>query len=171
MGLNAVQGAVIVGADPIIAVDRLDTKLRQAQAFGATHLINAGQHDLVAAVKELTSGRGADYVFVTVGSPATVRQGVDIVRKAGTVVVVGIPHEGATFALPIGNLVVDERRIIGCLMGSTRLSVDVPRLVALYRQGRLNLDRLITARYPLEQINDAINAMETGEVLRNVIIF
>lgn len=171
VGLNAIQGAVLVGAHPIIAVDRLETKLTTAQAFGATHTINGAQQDPIAAVKELTLGRGVDYAFVTVGSPTAVAQGIDMIRIAGTVVVVGIPPEEATVPLPIGNLVVDERRVIGCLMGSTRLRVDVPRLVELYRHGRLKLDELITARYPLEQINEAITAMETGEVLRNMIVF
>jgi S-(hydroxymethyl)glutathione dehydrogenase/alcohol dehydrogenase len=171
VGLNAIQGAVLVGAHPIVAVDRLDTKLTAARTFGATHTINAAQQDLVASVAELTSGRGADYAFVTVGSPTAVAQAVTIIRPAGTVVIVGIPHEGATVALPIGDVVRNEKRVIGSRMGSTRLSVDVPRLVDLYRHGRLKLDELITARYPLEQINEAIEAMETGEVLRNVIVF
>src|SRR6266508_151744 len=171
VGLNAIQGAVLVGAYPIVAVDRLDTKLTAARTFGATHTINAAQQDLGAAVADLTAGRGADYAFVTVGSPTAVAQALTIIRPAGTVVIVGIPHEGATAALSIGDVVWNEQRIIGSRMGSTRLSVDVPRLVDLYRHGRLKLDELITARYPLEQINEAIAAMETGEVLRNVIVF
>jgi S-(hydroxymethyl)glutathione dehydrogenase/alcohol dehydrogenase len=171
VGLNTIQGAVLVGAHPIIAVDRLESKLTQAQAFGATHTINGAQKDPVAAVKELTLGRGADYAFVTVGSPVAAAQGIAMIRKAGTVVVVGIPDEGATVPLPVGDLVGDERRVIGCLMGSGRLRIDVPWLVELYRRGQLKLDELITARYPLEQINEAITAMESGEVLRNVIVF
>jgi len=171
VGLNAIQGAVLVGANPIVAVDRLDTKLIAARAFGATDTINATEHDLVTEVQALTSGRGADYAFVTVGSPTAVAQALTLIRPAGTVVIVGIPHEGATAALSIGDVVWKEQRVIGSRMGSTRLSVDVPRLVDLYRQGRLKLDELITARYPLEQINEAIAAMETGEVLRNVIVF
>jgi len=171
VGLNAIQGAVLVGAYPIVAVDRLDTKLTAARTFGATHTINAAQQDLGAAVADLTAGRGADYAFVTVGSPTAVAQALTIIRPAGTVVIVGIPHEGATAALSIGDVVWNEQRVIGSRMGSTRLSVDVPRLVDLYRYGRLKLDELITARYPLEQINEAIAAMETGEVLRNVIVF
>ena len=96
---------------------------------------------------------------------------MSMIGLSGTLVVVGIPRQGTTVALPVGALVVNERRIIGSFMGSTRLSVDVPRLVELYRHGRLKLDQLITARYPLEQINEAIVSMETGEVLRNVIVF
>jgi S-(hydroxymethyl)glutathione dehydrogenase/alcohol dehydrogenase len=110
-------------------------------------------------------------VFVTVGSPAAVAQGLTLVRREGTVAIVGIPDRGAGVPLGIAELVLTGKRVIGCLMGATRLRVDVPRLVALYQQGRLKLDELITARYPLEQINEAIAAMERGEALRNVVVF
>ena len=93
-----------------------------------------------------------------------------ILVEEGTEVVVGIPKQGATFSLPIGTL-VGERTITGSMMGSTNLSVDVPDLVALYQQGRYKLDELITGRYPLEKINEAIEATERGEALRNVIVF
>jgi S-(hydroxymethyl)glutathione dehydrogenase / alcohol dehydrogenase len=171
VGLNAVQGAVLAGAQPIIALDVLDTKLTAARAFGATHTVNAGRNDARAVVRDLTDGRGADYVFVTVGSPRAVAQGLTLVRREGTVGLVGIPERGASVSLDIARFVIDGKRVIGCLMGATRLRVDVPRLVALYRQGRLKLDELITARYPLEQINEAIAVMERGEALRNVIVF
>jgi len=171
VGLNAIQGAVLVGANPIIAVDRLDKKLTAARSFGATDVVNAAQQDVAAAVKDLTSGRGTDYAFVTVGNPTAVTQAMGMIRPGGTVVIVGIPARGTTVDLPVAPLVVNERKVIGSLMGSTRLSVDVPRLVELYRHGRLKLDELITDRYPLERINEAITTMETGEVLRNVIVF
>jgi NDMA-dependent alcohol dehydrogenase len=171
VGLNAIQGAFLSGAHPIIAVDRLDTKLQAAQAFGATHTINATEQKPARAVKEMTGGRKADYAFVTVGSSEAVAQALTLISPRGTVVVVGIPPEGATTPLPLGNIVVNERRVIGSFMGSTRLRVDVPKLVELYLHGRLKLDELITARYPLEQINEAIAAMERGEALRNVIVF
>jgi Zn-dependent alcohol dehydrogenase len=173
VGLNAVQGARVAGAHPIIAIDLLENKLTAAQSFGATHTINLAQHnDPQTMVKELTAGRGADYVFVTVGSPAAVMQGYNLIRKEGTVVVVGIAELGATISFPAAQFVLGgPRRIVGSAMGSTRLSVDVPHLVELYQCGRLKLDELITARYPLEQINEAIAAVEKGEALRNVIVF
>src|SRR5437763_2642754 len=171
VGLSAVQGAVLAGAQPIIALDVLDTKLTAARAFGATHTVNAGRDDARAVVRELTDGRGADYVFVTVGSPKAVAQGLTLVRREGTVGLVGIPERWASVPLEIARFVIDGKRGAGCWMGATRLRVDVPRLVALYQQGRLKLDELITARYPLEQINEAIAAMERGEALRNVIVF
>ena len=171
VGLNALQGAVLAGAHPIIAVDILETKLAAARSFGALHTVNAAQADPVAAVKELTSGRGADYVFVTVGSQPAVEQGLNMIRRGGTLVLVGLPANNATVALTVFDSVVNERKVIGSAMGSTRLSVDVPRLIDLYRHGRLKLDELITNRYPLEQINTAIEEVETGRVLRNVILF
>ena len=173
VGLNILQGAVLVGAHPIIAIDLLDSKLTAAQAFGATHVINAAQEETPEKiVKELTSDRGADYVFVATGSTTAVMQGFNMIRDEGTVVIVGIPETGATVSLPVSQFVMGGgQRIMGSVMGSTRLSVDVPWLVNLYQDGRLKLDELITARYPLEQINEAIEAMERGKALRNVIVF
>jgi Zn-dependent alcohol dehydrogenase len=172
VGINAVQGAVLAGAYPIIAVDLLDKKLAAAVAFGATHTINVKQQKTPEKmIKELTGRRGADYAFVTVGRTSAVDLGFKIIGRRGTEVIVGIPQAGAKVSFPVSQFVSSERRVIGSAMGSTRLSIDVPRLVDLYKRGRLKLDELITARYPLQQINEAIEAMETGEALRNVIIF
>jgi len=171
VGLNAVQGAVLSGAHPVIAMDLLDSKLAAASIFGATHTLNAGRADAAEAVREWTWGRGADYVFVTVGSTAAIAQGLTLLRREGTLVVVGIPEHTATVALPAAHTVWNQWRILGSSMGSTRLQVDVPRLVQLYQQGRLKLDELITARYPLDQINQAIADVEAGKALRNVITF
>ena len=172
VGLNAVQGAALAGAHPIIAIDLLDNKLEAAHAFGATHLINsAEQNKAVKAVKELTSGRGADYVFVTVGNAAAVTQALALTRRRGTVILVGLSAPGATASFQFNPFVRGEQRILSSFMGSTRVSVDVPRLINLYQHGRLKLDELITARYPLERINEAIEAVEKGLALRNVIVF
>lgn len=171
VGLNAIQGAVLSGAYPIIAVDLLDNKLAAARTFGATHTINTSSQDkLEEKIKALTSNRGADYVFVTVGNTTAMVQGFTMLRNQGLEVIVGIAEAGATIPLPAG-LFLGERKVMGSAMGSTRLSVDVPRLVDLYLHERLKLDELITARYPLEQINEAIESMEKGEALRNVIMF
>ena len=171
VGLNAVQGAALAGATPIIAVDLLDHKLTAAITFGATHTIHAGRDDVQARVRDLTGGRGADYVFVTVGSTTAVEQALTLTRRGGTVVLVGLPRTGASVPLVIWTVIGGEQRIVGSALGSTRLSVDVPRLVQLYQQKRLKLDELITARYPLDRINAAIEAVERGEALRNVIVF
>jgi len=171
VGLNSVQGAVLSGAAKIIAVDVLDHKLKAAQLFGATHIINARRQDAIPAVLELTEGRGADYAFVTVGSSTVITQASRMIRRGGTTVVVGMPpNDDVEFTLNAHHLTWG-RTVMGSFMGSTRLSVDVPRLVELYQQGRLKLDELITASYPLERINEAIESMERGEALRNVIVF
>lgn len=171
VGLNSIQGAVLSGARRIIAVDLSDHKLEAARRFGATHTINASRQDAVAAVQTLTDGRGADYAFATVGSSAAITQAIKMIRRGGVAVIVGMPSDDdAEFTLNAHDLTYG-RTVVGSLMGSTRLSVDVPRLIELYRQGRLKLDELITERYPLENINAAIESMERGEALRNVIVF
>jgi Zn-dependent alcohol dehydrogenase len=171
VGLNSVQGAVLCGAQPIIAVDLQAGKLEAARAFGATHAIDPTAQDARDAVRSLTQGRGADYVFVTVGSAKAIEQGLGLLRRAGTLVMVGMPASGAKAEIEAVEFANDGQRLLGSKMGSTRLSVDVPKLVELYEQGRLKLDELITARYPLAQINEAIAAVKRAEALRNVIVF
>jgi NDMA-dependent alcohol dehydrogenase len=169
VGLNAVQGAVLAGARAIIALDPLEAKRAAARQFGATHAFSPAHPELATTIRELTEGRGADYGLVTVGSALAIEQTWGLIRPGGTVVVVGIARTGETIRLPASPN--DEKRLIGSAMGSTRLSVDVPHLVDLYREGRLKLDELVTARYPLERINEAIEAVERGEAIRNVIVF
>jgi S-(hydroxymethyl)glutathione dehydrogenase/alcohol dehydrogenase len=169
VGLNSVQGAVFSGAYPIIAVDIAENKLEAARTFGATHTVNSAGTDAVKAVRDLTEGLGADYVFVTVGSAEAVQQGFSMLRPQGMEVVVGLLGRGQTVTIP--SLFPDERMITSCNMGSTRLWIDVPKLVTMYREGRLKLDELITKHYPLEQINEAIESLERGEALRNMIMF
>lgn len=169
VGLNSVQGAAFSGAYPVIAVDLSDSKLEAARTFGATHTVKADAENAVDSVKQLTSGRGADYVFVTVGSTAAIQQGYLMSGPRGMTVVVGLPPRGETITLP--PFLPDERMFTSSGMGTTRLSIEIPKLVALYQAGRLKLDELITNRYPLGQINEAIEAVERGEVLRNVIVF
>lgn len=171
VGLNSVQGAHLAGAHPIIAVDVLDGKLDIAKTFGATHVVNSKTDDLQAHIAKITNDRLADFVFVTTGVPAAAAQAYDLAAKRGMVVFVGIPNWTAQVSLPIASIVVSEKMITGSAMGSTRLNVDVPRLVALYEQRRLKLDELITARYSLAQINEAIRSTESGIAVRNVILF
>ncbi|MBV7332837.1 Zn-dependent alcohol dehydrogenase [Chloroflexi bacterium TSY] len=172
VGLNAIQGAVLSGAQPIIALDLLENKLQAARDFGATHTINSAEEaEPAAAVQALTGGRGVDYAFVTVGSPQAVAQAITLIRRGGSLVLVGIPDDKATHSLLLAQTVWKEQRVLSSSMGSTRLSVQVPQLVELYQHGRLKLDELISRRYPLEEINEAIDSMERGEALRNVIVF
>lgn len=171
VGLNSVQGAALCGANPIVALDLEDAKLEAARSFGATHTVNPQREDAEAAVKAATNGRGADFVFVTVGSIKALEQGIDLLGRGGTLVVVGMPASGMKAAFEVVEFADDSQKILGSKMGSTRLPVDIPKLVDLYRQGRLKLDELVTGRYPLEQINEAIAEVKRSEALRNVIVF
>ncbi len=171
VGINALQGAAYSGAYPIIAVDVVESKLETAMAFGATHTMNATRADAVASVRNIASGRGADYVFITVGSIAAIRQGFAMSGPRGKTVIIGLPPAKEVMTISPLELIVSERTLTGGFMGSANLRVDIPRLVTLYQTGRLKLDELITGRYPLERINEAIASSERGEALRNVIMF
>jgi Zn-dependent alcohol dehydrogenase len=170
VGLNSVQAARIAGAYPIVAVDLLDNKLEMAHQFGATHSVNSRTQDAIAYVRQLTGGRGADYVFVTVGNAKASEQAFAMLRPRGLQVIVGIPETGAMASFPVSQL-VQERMVTGSTMGSTRLGVDIPRLINLYRNKQLLLDQLITQRLPLERINEAIAHTHSGSAIRNVITF
>ena len=171
VGLNCVQGAALSSAKVNIAIDVSDHKLTAARMFGASHTINPREEDARDAVRALTGGRGADYVFVAVGSPAAIEQGVALLRRGGTLVVVGMPAEGVKVRLEAVDIADRAFRIFGSKMGSARLRVDVPLLADWYLQGRLKLDELISGRYPLEQINEALASARSGAALRNVITF
>lgn len=170
VGLNSIQAAAISGATPIIAVDMLDTKLAIAKRFGATHGLNPNSSDVTSAIDSLTDG-GADHVFVTVGSARAVEMSMDLVRTAGNLVIVGMPPAKDTIEMSPFEAVVQSKRILGSVMGSTRLAIDIPRLIKLYKSKRLKLDELVTGRYPFERINDAIDESEQGEAIRNLVIF
>jgi len=170
VGLNAVQGAAISGAYPIIAVDIADNKLKAAKAFGATHTVNASKGDPIKEVQDLTDG-GADYVFITVGSVAAISQGLFMSGPRGMTVIVGLPAFMDTLQVPPFIFIKDERMLTGSYMGTTQYQTEIPKLVALYKAGKLKLDELITARFPLEDINHAIELVEKGKALRNVIMF
>ncbi len=171
VGLNAIQGAVIAGANQIVALDILEHKLATAREFGATATINAAGEDAAERVRGLTGGRGADHVLVTVGSTQAIAQGLSLLRAGGTLTIVGLPQRDALAQFSPYDLVARGQRIQGSFMGSGRLAIDVPWLADLYLQGRLKIDELITGRYSLDQINAAIESMERGEALRNVIVF
>ena len=171
VGLNAVQGAVVAGATTIVAVDPSQAKLETARAFGATHTIDPGTDDVVESVAAVTGGRGADYVVVTVGAARAVEQGPSLLRRGGTMVIVGIPAAGVTASIDPGTIANDGQRILGSKMGSARIASDIPALATLYLEGRLKLDELISGRYPLDRINEAIAAVANGTTIRNVIVY
>jgi Zn-dependent alcohol dehydrogenase len=171
VGLNTVQGAVFAGAERIIAIDINDHKLATAQAFGATHAVNSATADATAEVLAATGGRGADYVFIAVGAKAAFDAAYGMMSSGGAAVLVGMPAEGVMSEFELVELASRNQRILGSKMGMSRIDIDVPRLVALYREGRLKLDELITGRYRLDEINEAIADVRGGAALRNVIVF
>jgi len=171
VGLNAVQGAVLSPASLVIAVDVNPSKLEAALEFGATHTINSAESDLKAELKTITDGTRADWVFVTVGAQAVYDQSYALLAPFGAVVLVGMPPGGATSTIDPTIMANLSQRILGSKMGESRIATDIPALVDLYRSGELKLDELISGRYPLEQINEAIAEVNRGEALRNIIVF
>jgi len=171
VGLNSVQGAALSGARIIVAVDISESKLQAARAFGATHAFNPNAVDVRTRVKALTDGRGADFVFVTVGAKQAADQSYPLIAPGGAVVLVGMPSLGVKSEFDVLALAYNSQRILGSKMGSSNIQSDIPKLVDLYQKGRLKLDELVTARYPLEAINEAIASVKRGEALRNVIVF
>ena len=171
VGLNCVQGAALGGARTNIAIDLADREARRGAQLGASHAINPAREDARAAVRALTDGRGADYVFVAAGSAAAIEQGVRLLRRGGTLVVAGMTADGVRVHFEAVDIADHALRILGSKMGSVRMPLDIEMLADWYLKGRLKLDELITGRYPLEQINEAIAAAAAGEALRNVITF
>ncbi len=171
VGLNCIQGAALSGANPLIAVDVNDAKLEAARAFGATHVVNSSTQDVAAEVRALTSGRMAEHVLVSVGVGPAIEQGIGLMGKGGETIIVGMPPSGVTTTFDPSWIAADSQRIVGSKMGSAQVPVDIPQLVGLYRGGRLKLDELVTRRYPLEEINEAVAAVKRGEALRNVVVF
>src|SRR5262245_55402699 len=170
VGLNVVQGGVMVAAHPIIAVDVKAAKLEHAKALGATHAVDASREDPAAAIRRIT-GRGADYTFVAVGDARAMAQACDALAPGGTCVLIGVPETGLTVPIDPRPVVTGERVIRGCSYGGARIREDLPRLVALYQAGRLRIDELITRRYALEEANEAFRALAAGELARGVIVF
>ena len=171
IGLNTIQGAVHAGAAIIIACDVVASKLVAAEKFGATHVVNASETDPVSTVRTLTAGRGANYVFVTVGAKNAIDQCPALLAKGGTAVIVGMPATGVMSEYDPGTFASLGQSIVGSKMGSARVSVDIPEMITLYQAGQLMLDELISGRYALQDINQAIDSVKRGDALRNVIIF
>ncbi len=171
VGLSAIMGCKLAGARAIVAADPVAFKRETALALGATHVVDPGSEDVGALARGLTDGRGADYAFDTAGAPGVVAQAYDAVRRGGTVVSVGLPPEGVTADLPAADLPREEKVVTGSFYGSCRPQVDMPLVIDLYLEGRLDLDALVSRTYPLDEINEAFAAMNAGEVARGVIVF
>jgi S-(hydroxymethyl)glutathione dehydrogenase/alcohol dehydrogenase len=171
VGLNAVQGAVIAGAPQIVAVDVHPRKLELARLFGATQVVDASRDDPVAAIRELTEGRGVDYAFEAIGAKQTIEQAYAAVRRGGTCVVIGLGSRSESIELNVFQLPVLEKRLLGCWYGGAHVHRDLPRLLSLYREGKLKLDELVTRTYRLDEINQAFADMSNGVNARGVISF
>jgi S-(hydroxymethyl)glutathione dehydrogenase/alcohol dehydrogenase len=169
VGLNVIQGANLVGAWPIIAVDTVESKLELAEQFGATHLVNATKDHPVLKVHEITGG-GADFSFEVVGDIEVLGQAFDSLDRGGTTIMIGVPPLGAKFSVDTLNL-FNDKTLHGCVYGSSNFRHDFPMLANLYMAKKIKLDELISRTYPLDAINDAFEAMRKGEVARAVITF
>ncbi len=170
VGINAIQGARLVGAYPIIAVDTVDAKLDMAEAFGATHRVNASDNNAVTAVQELTTGRGVDAAFEVVGAPALQRQAFDMTRRGGRAVYVGVAGFTDEVSLPSILLALGEKNVLGCYYGSCDPKRDIPLFLDLWRAGKLDLEGLVSQTAKLDDVNDAFEDMEAGKVIRTVLI-
>ncbi len=170
VGLNAIQGARIAGAARIIAVDMSEDKLAAAREFGATDGILATEAKPWAKAKQI-AGRGADAVFVTVGAVLAYDSAMKYLATGGRMVMVGMPHSGATSSYEPVMVAATGQAMIGSLMGDTVLARDIRWMTDLYEQGRLKLDELISGRWSLDEINEAIADTRSGAARRNVIVF
>jgi Zn-dependent alcohol dehydrogenase len=172
VGLSAVMGAVLVGAGPVVVVDVAAEKLELARQLGATHTVDAGSLDaagVVAAVQDLTGG-GPEVALDAVGSPHTLRQAFTALRPGGTAIAIGLAAVDATASIPINELVQQQKHLVGSLYGSANPPVDLPRILSLYQAGRLPLEALLGAQYPLDGVEDAYRALRDGATGRAVVV-
>jgi len=168
VGLAALLGALGAGASTVVGVDVVPEKLALARELGASHAVHAGE-DVVEAVREATDG-GADHAVETVGSERVLAQAYAATRRGGTTVTVGLPHPERMLSIPAVSLVTEERTLRGSYLGSSVPARDLPRFVDLYRAGRLPIDRLLSHRIRLEELNEAFDRLASGEAVRQAVI-
>ncbi len=169
VGISAIQGAKVCGAAEIVAVDLNRDKLEEAKRFGATHGVTPDE--LEAAKQEITSGTGFDYAFEAVGIPLTMRAAYDAVRMGGTVVIIGAGNMTNQVSFSTFELFYDEKSILGSYYGSDDPVVSFRRILRLWKAGRLDLEGMITRKLKIDDINDAIHAMDRGETVRQIVEF
>ena len=170
VGLNIIMGAVMCGADPVIAIDTNSSKMEIAREFGATHTLYSDDAT-VGQIQALTGGRGADHVFESVGLSQLQEAAFDATRPGGTLTLVGLTPVGSGTNLPGSVITRTEKVIRGSFYGSVNTQRDFPMFIDLYRAGKLKLDELVTRRYALDEINEAYANMLKGDVARGVIVF
>jgi Zn-dependent alcohol dehydrogenase len=170
IGLSVVQGARIAGATRILASDPVASRRAAARAFGATDLLDPATDDVVQAARDLTGGIGVDYAFETAGRAVLVQTGLGASRNGGTVVCVGAPPLAESIVIPLAaGFVISEKKLLGCTLGSCNSIREIPRLIALWRAGRLDLEALITRRRPLAEINQAMDDLRASRGIRTVL--
>jgi alcohol dehydrogenase len=166
VGLSAVMGAALAGADPLVVLDPLAAKRDLALELGATHALASGA---VEEVRELTGG-GARYVVEAVGHEQAMADAFAMTARGGATVLVGLPHPGRTLSVPAVQVVAEARQVLGSYMGSAAPQRDIPRLVRLWRDGRLPVERLTSAVLPLEQAPHALDALADGTAVRQLLV-
>jgi len=169
IGISIAQGARLAGASRIIGVDPVAERREQAAQFGVTDVVDPGSMDIASAALQQTDGVGVDYAFEAVGRASLVESCIAGVRPGGTTVMVGVPRIEDTVSFSALFFALGEKKLKGCFLGSSDPRREFPRLVSLWRAGRLDLDGMITARRPLEEINDAFADMKAGRGLRTVL--
>ncbi len=169
VGLCALLAAVASGAREVVAVDLLPEKLAFARQLGATATFDARDERVVEAIREHTRG-GVDHALELAGSARALELAWAITRRGGTTVTAGLPHPAARLPVPIVQLVAEERRLLGSYIGTAVPARDVPRLIDLYRRGRLPIDRLVSGRLRLDQINEGFDRLADGTAIRQILL-
>lgn len=167
VGISAIQGARLCGAAEIVAIDTISSKLDDARRFGATHGVHPD--DVLQAIAEVTGGEGFDYVFECIGTAPTFRAAWDATRRGGTTVIVGAGRGDAVLSLNGFEMFFSEKALLGSYYGSADVRTEFHRLIRLWRAGRLDLEGMVSARLRLDQINDGLDAMQRGAVIRQVV--
>lgn len=170
VGLAALLGAIAAGAERIIAVDLAAAKLALAGQLGATDTFIAGNGDTAETIRDVTKG-GVDFAFEMAGSAKALELAYKITRRGGTTVTAGLPPPSAVLPVPVVNLVAEERTLKGSYIGTSVPSRDIPRYLALFRRGRLPVDRLLTDRIKLDQINEGFDRLREGQAVRQIVTF
>ena len=171
VGLSVLQGCRIAGASTLISIDANPAKLEYAKQLGATHVIDASREDALDQVMAITGGRGADYTFEAIGVGACMEQAYMAARRGGTATIVGVGRFDDTFALSAGLVAITEKTIKGSFCGQGASVRDFPRMLDWYRQGKLELDSLVTTTYDIEDVAQAYEDMEAGKNARGVVVF
>ena len=168
VGLASVQGAKISEAEYVIAVDPLENKRELAIELGATHALEPSE-DLHEIIQDITGGRLADFVFVSTAAPSAISMSMQLIAPMGALVLVGMPEDGVKSEFDPGLLAARNQRILGSKMGTSKPHFDIPAMVDLWRDGKLDLENMVSSTHPLENINDALNEMRSGSAIRTVI--